>query len=153
MIRRLLSPAVVVVLALAAGCGSDDDDATTVDDGAAAEGEFTLEIVSPSDGDEVGLPFTIEFSTDAELGPPDSGLHHAHVFVDGDMSNFEIVDSETFEITADSPIMAGVEAGQRELNVSLHTATHEPVGPADEVTIQLADDGTEGDDEDSGPGY
>jgi hypothetical protein len=150
MTRRLRAAALVAGLALVTvACGDDGDTA----DVAAPEGdgEFTLEIVSPSDGAEVGLPFTIELSTNAELGPPDSGLQHAHVFVDGDMSNFEIIDSEAWEIGADSPILAGVEAGERVLNVTLHTANHEPLGAEHEVTIQL----TEGGESEEGrdPGY
>lgn len=143
----------VAVLAGAAACGSDDGDVTTVDNGAAAEGEFTLEIVSPSAGAEVELPFTIELDVDTEIGPPESGLHHAHVFVDGDMGNFEIVDAETWEITADSAIMAGVESGERVLTVTLHTAGHEPVGATDEITIQLAGGGAPADDDGNGIDY
>jgi hypothetical protein len=150
MTRRLRAAALVAGLALVTVACGDDSDTSDV---AAPEGdgEFTLEIVSPSDGAEVGLPFTIELSTNAELGPPDSGLQHAHVFVDGDMSNFEIIDSEAWEIDADSPILAGVEAGERVLNVTLHTANHEPLGAEHEVTIQL----TEGGESEEGrdPGY
>jgi hypothetical protein len=147
MMLRRFALAAVLAVGLAA-CGSDDGgDATTAVD----DSDFTIEIVSPSDGAEVGLPFTIELSTNAELGPPDSGLQHAHVFVDGDMSNFEIIDSETWEIGADSPVLAGVEAGERVLNVTLHTANHEPLGAEHEVTIQL----TEGGESEEGrdPGY
>lgn len=140
MTRRLRAAALVAGLALVAGGCGDDGDAADV---AAPEGEseFTIEIMSPSDGAEVGLPFTIELSTNAELGPPDSGLQHAHVFVDGDMSNFEIIESETWQIGADSPILAGVEAGERVLNVTLHTANHEPLGAEHEVTVQLSEGG------------
>ncbi|HSI93092.1 MAG TPA: hypothetical protein VK925_06295 [Jiangellaceae bacterium] len=151
MFRRLAMTTVAAALALGmSACGSDDEgDVTTATEG---DSDFTVEIVSPSDGDEVGLPLAIELSTNAELGPPDSGLHHAHVFVDGDMSNFEIIDAETFEIPADSPILAGVEAGERVLNVTLHTANHEPVGAQDEVTIQLAEAG-ESEENGDEPGY
>ena len=152
MIRRAIATALAAGVALAvSGCGSDDD---TVDAAAPENGgEFSVEILEPSDGTEVELPFTIELDVDTELGPPESGLHHAHVFVDGDMSNFEIVDAETWEITADSAIMAGVESGERVLTVTLHTAGHEPVGATDEITIQLAGGGAPADDDGSGIDY
>lgn len=154
MIRKLTAAAATAVLVLAAaGCGTGDDTADVAapaDDGA---GEFSVEILEPSDGAELSLPFTIELNASTDLGPPDSGLHHVHVFVDGDMGNFEIVDSVTWEITADSPIMAGVEPGERVLNVSLHTAGHEPVGASDEVTVTLTDGGGQPEDDDVGPSY
>lgn len=151
MTRKLRAAALAAGLALVAmACGDNGDTAdVAVPEG---DGDFTLEILEPSEGAEVGLPISIELSTNAELGPPDSGLHHAHVFVDGDMNNFEIIDAETFEIPADSPILAGVEAGERVLNVTLHTANHEPVGAEDEVTIQLTEAG-ESEENGDEPGY
>lgn len=152
MLKR--SAFVTVAAALALGlsaCGGDDEgDVAATDD---TDTDFTVEIDSPAEDAEVGLPFTIELTTNAELGPPESGLHHAHVFFDGDMDNFEIVDAETWEIAADSPIAAGIETGERVLNVTLHTANHEPVGAQDEITIQLTDAGIPGSDDDSDPGY
>jgi hypothetical protein len=136
---------------IATACGDDGDTADVT--APESDGEFSLQILEPSDGAEVSLPFTIELDIDTEIGPPDSGLHHAHVFVDGDTSNFEIVDAETWEITADSPIMAGVEAGERTLTVTLHTSGHEPVGAGDEITIQLADGGAPASDDDNGIDY
>lgn len=139
MIRRLALATLAAGLALAAtGCASDDAGDVAVPE---TDGEFTVEILGPADGAEVGFPFTLELSVNTELGPPDSGLHHAHVFVDGDTGNFEIIDSETADISADSPVVAGVEAGERVVNVTLHTANHEPLGAEDEVTIQLTADG------------
>ena len=66
MIRRVMAATLAAGLALAvSGCGSDDDTA----DVAAPEnnGEFNLEILEPSDGAEVILPFTIELDVDTEL--------------------------------------------------------------------------------------
>lgn len=152
MTRSLKAAVLAAGMALvAAACGDDGGSADVA--AADGDGEFTLEIVSPSDGDEVGLPFALEFSTDAEIGPPDSGLHHVHVFVDGDMENFEIVDAETWEITADSEILAGVESGERVLTVTLHTAGHEPVGATDEVTVNLTEGGGQPPEDDGGSGY
>ena len=152
MIRTSIATALATGLALAvSGCGGNDDTADVA--APESDGEFNLEILEPSDGAEIGLPFTIELDVDTELGPPESGLHHAHVFVDGDMANFEIVDSDTWEIAADSPIMAGVEAGERVLTVTLHTANHEPVGAMDEITVQLGDGAAPAEDDGNGIDY
>jgi hypothetical protein len=138
-----------VVAAAALGCGNDDADDVTTDP--VSDGEFTVEIVSPADGDTVDLPFTVEIDTNVELGPPESGLHHAHMFIDGAEGDFEIIDTTSWEVTADSPALAGVEAGERVLTVRLHTATHEPVGAEDGVSVTLSVGGEQG--SDSGRDY
>lgn len=132
-------------------CGGDD--ATTEPDAAeaGAAGGNGLRIVEPADGDDVEVPFTVRLEVDAPLGPPESGDQHVHLFFDGDMSEFEIVDADTWEVTAESAALAGVEPGERVLNVSLHNADHTPVGPEDEVTVTLAGDAPESDTE--GPAY
>jgi hypothetical protein len=122
--------AVVAALALAAfACGEEGSS----DNGAAAGGGdgTTVEITSPEDGAEVGATFTLEFSSSEDLGPTDTGVHHVHVWFDGDESKYEVVEATSFEVSGLSP-------GEHEVTASLRNADHSPAGAEDTITVTLA---------------
>jgi hypothetical protein len=141
MTRRLIGPALGVVLLLAA-CGESGGDA------AAGEEGMTLEIVAPEDGAEIGLPFTVELESSEELGPPEEGVHHVHVYFDGNDSEYEIVEAETWDVTT---IQA--PAGEHTLHASLRNADHSPAGVETEITVTVGQGGTDGGDDDGGIEY
>ncbi|WP_460888673.1 hypothetical protein [Promicromonospora xylanilytica] len=110
---------------------------------------MTLEITSPQDGDTVEVPFTVELASSEELGPTDSGAHHVHVFFDGDDQEYQVVESDSVEIT-DLP------EGEHVVNASLRNADHSPAGVEAEVTVTVGAGGTESDtggDTDTSDGY
>jgi hypothetical protein len=163
MTKRLRMIAAVGALALGvSACGSDnsDDAATATDD----NGSMTVEILQPADGDTISVPFTLEVESSEELGAADTGLHHVHVFFDGDDDAYEVFEEgnrEAREITADSPAVEGLEPGEHTLNISLRNADHSPAGAEAEITVNVedvgsspSDDSPSPDDSDSGPyGY
>jgi hypothetical protein len=125
--RRVI--AAVALLALLGGaCGSSSEDGGSPDTEAGAGGGESLAIAAPEDGGEVSLPFTLELTAADDLGPPESGSHHVHVFYDGDDSEYEVVTSDTFEVTDLAP-------GEHTLTASLRNADHSPAGT--DVTIDL----------------
>lgn len=127
----------VAIGLLAAACGGDSDAATaTGDDGT------TLSITAPSDGAEVSVPFTVEIGSSEEIGTTDTGLHHVHVYWDGDESAFTLVETDSVEIT-DAP------EGQHTLTASLHNADHTPAGVEVDITLTVG----EGSESDDGDGY
>jgi hypothetical protein len=129
--------AVAAIGLLAAACGGDNDAATaTGDDGT------TLSITAPSDGAEVSVPFTVEIDSSEEIGATDTGLHHVHVYWDGDESAFTLVETDSVEIT-DAP------EGQHTLTASLHNADHTPAGVEVDITLTVG----EGSESDDGDGY
>jgi hypothetical protein len=139
--------AVVAALALVAfACGEENSSG----DGAAGSGggEPTLDITAPEDGAKVGGTFTLEFSSSEELGPTDTGAHHVHVWFDADESNYEVVESSSFEAS-------GLSSGEHEVTASLRNADHSPAGAEETITVTVgAGAGAgEGDkDKDSGGG-
>jgi hypothetical protein len=120
---------VALVALLGAACGSSDEGGSSnTDAGAGAGGGDALSISAPEDGAEVSLPFTLEMESADALGAPETGEHHVHVFFDGDDSAYEVVTSDTFEVTDLSP-------GEHTLTASLRNADHSPAGT--DVTIEL----------------
>ncbi|THV24568.1 Ig-like domain-containing protein [Glycomyces paridis] len=131
MKTKLMALTATGVLAVAlAGCGGDGD--------AGEEGGPTVAIVQPAEGGTVAVPFTFEVDSSEDLGPTDTGNHHVHLYLDGDDSVYEVIESgngEPIEITADSPILAGVADGEHTINVSLRNADHSAAGAEDEVAV------------------
>jgi hypothetical protein len=112
-----------------AACGSDDDGggaAATADGG---DG-MSLSITTPDDGAELGVPFTVEFDSNVELGPTETGAHHVHLFWDGDDSEYLVVEADAVEVT-DAP------EGEHTLNASLRNADHSPAGAETEITVNV----------------
>ena len=99
----MVATASLAALALVlAACGDDGDDATTA--GAADAGgggdELSIDLVQPADGDEVGDTFDVEVDTGVELGEPDTGLHHVHLYYDGETADgeYDLVYGTTFTV-------------------------------------------------------
>jgi hypothetical protein len=120
--RRLL---VALLLLTATACGS---------------GGTTVTIEAPESGAEVQVPFTVEVSTSASLGPPDSGRPSLRVAIDG--MEVATVNDTTFEVTRD------LVPGPHTIHVSLllppgeeGEGLEEVPGGADEVTVSVTSAG------------
>jgi hypothetical protein len=134
------------VLILLAACGSDSGD------GGADGGSPEVSITSPSDGASVGSSFEVTWDTDVDLGEPDTGRDHVHVFVDGNANDYTVVGGNEFTIEGLSP-------GEHTVNVTLQHADHSSAGAEDEVDVNVGASDTssetpspDGDTEDPG-GY
>lgn len=144
MSRLLTAPVLGLALVLAA-CGGDGGDTDATTSGSGDDG-MTLEITSPADGDDVSAPFTVEFESSEELGSTDDGVHHVHIFWDGDDSEYTVVEADSVEVT-EVP-----DEGEHVLNASLRNADHSPAGVETEITVNVTDGaGDSGDD--GGSGY
>jgi hypothetical protein len=128
-VRRWKLFAILSALALVAfACGNDTPEA---DDGP------SIDITAPDDGTEVGSSFTLEVASSEELGPTETGAHHIHVWYDGDETTYDVVESDTFEVS-------GLAPGEREITASLRFANHSAAGAEDTITVTVTGEpGTE----------
>ncbi len=144
MTKRLRMIAAVGALALGvSACGGDDGEDGSISTGSGDSG-MSVEILQPADGDTISVPFTLEVDSSEELGATDAGLHHVHIFFDGDDSSYEVIEDgnvEPREIAEDSPAVEGLEPGEHVLNISLRNADHSPAGAEAEVTVNVEDAG------------
>jgi hypothetical protein len=141
-VRSAVAVAAVVVLTLAAaGCGDDDEETSTGQESGGGGGEeMSAEIVSPADGDTVGAPVDLELDSSEDVGEPDTGLHHFHVFVDGDDVEYEIAYEESHTIERD------LSDGEHTIEVALANPDHSLVDGAtrDEITVTVGEGGGAG---------
>lgn len=124
-----LLAAVAAAVATLTACGGGSDDG-----GAAAGSGGDLSIESPADGAEVPAAFTVEVSTGEELGPPESGAMHVHLYYDGADEDYDVVTSDSFEVE-------GLGSGEHTIEASLRHADHSAAGAEDTVTVTVAGDG------------
>jgi hypothetical protein len=140
--QRVLGWLILVAL-VGASCGGGDDGGGS---GGGAGGGGGFGIAAPEDGAEVSSTFSLEISSDEELGAPDTGLHHVHVWYDGNANDYTVVESSTFEVN-------GLESGEHTITASLRNADHSEAGAEDEITVTVgggAGGGGGGQDKDGG---
>src|SRR5437763_5650684 len=63
-------------------------------------GGQALSITSPSNGAKVKVPFTVQMSTSASLGAPQTGKNHIHLYFDNNSSQYKIVYSTSYRVTS-----------------------------------------------------
>lgn len=140
--RRALVGAAVAVLAagMLAGCGSE----SSAGSGSGSDSP-SLSITSPSEGDTVGSSFTVNWQSNVDLGEPDTGKDHVHVFVDGNSNDYTVVGGDSFEVT-------GLSDGQHTVDVTLQNADHSPAGAEDQVDVMVSGSGSQSPSDDSSSG-
>ena len=121
--RPLALGSAAALLAVLSACGLDDEETS---DGKAP----TVTITSPADGDSVATDFPVTWTSNVELGEPDTGRDHVHVFVDGHENDYTVVGDDEFMIECLSP-------GEHTVNVTLQHADHSSAGAEDEIDINV----------------
>ncbi|MFL6288422.1 MAG: hypothetical protein ACJ73L_08495 [Actinomycetes bacterium] len=124
--RLIIAAAISVVGAgLLAACS---------DSSASDGGNPTLNITSPSPDAKVSSSVNVAWDTNEQLGDPDTGLDHVHVFVDGQSNDYTVVGSDHFMVT-------GLTPGAHTIDVTLQHADHSSAGASDEVNVTVTKSG------------
>jgi hypothetical protein len=134
----------VLLLAGATACGSESTQSGGgggSGSGSSGGGGMTVSVSEPADGASVQLPFKLKVNSSVPLGPTKSGQHHIHVFFDGNDKQYQVVESDTVEISSSSKSAAGLTPGKHELDVSLRNADHSPAGFETKVTVDVGGSG------------
>jgi hypothetical protein len=141
-VRRTLAGGAVAVLAagLLVGCGNQ----SSAGSGSSSDSP-TLTITSPSSGETVGSSFTVEWESNVDLGEPDTGKDHVHVFIDGNSNDYTVVGGDSFEVT-------GLSNGEHTVDVTLQNADHSPAGAEDKVDVMVSSSGSQSPSDDSSSG-
>jgi len=146
--RLVVLGAVLAVLALfAAACSGDDDDDTVAGDagaesgsdsgGGGSDGDLTISIADPTDGAAVEPGFQVEVDPSVDIGEPDTGLHHVHLYYDGNQSDgeYDIVYSADEPWTVDRDL----GPGEHTIEAFIANADHSLTDASDEVTVMVGE--------------
>jgi hypothetical protein len=156
--RALLGLVGVSVL-VAAACGGDDDSsgetlppagtaaagATTTPGqeagagGAEDAGGMSIAIDEPADGADVGGEFDVRMSPSVEVGEPETGLHHIHLYYDGNTNEGEygIVYGNTFTVS-------GLAPGEHTIEAVIANADHSLTDTRTSITVNVTEGGAGG---------
>lgn len=133
--HRARSRAVVAVAALAllAGACGDDGDDTEASGGGGGGDDLSITIETPTDGAEVDTPFEVEVDPSVDIGEPDTGLHHVHLYYDGEMAegDYDLVYEPEFTVERD------LGAGEHTIEAVIANADHSLTDARDEVTVTV----------------
>lgn len=143
---KLIRMSVILGAMLLAGpiaCGSETSGSIESGGGGNAGngGGMQVSVSEPADGASVQLPFTLRVKSSVPLGSTKSGKHHVHVFFDGNSKQYEVVESDSVEISSSSKSAAGLSPGKHELDVSLRNADHSPAGAETKLTVDVGGSG------------
>jgi hypothetical protein len=133
---------------LAAACSGDDDDDTVAGDTGAESGgggdsgggggdDLTISIADPTDGATVEPGFQVEVDPSVDIGEPDTGLHHVHLYYDGNESDgeYDIVYSADEPWTVDRDL----GPGEHTIEAFIANADHSLTDASDEVTVMVGE--------------
>jgi hypothetical protein len=135
---RLGTAALAAVLAVAAAaCGDDDDSTEAGGSDSGGSGDMTISVSEPADGAEVGSPFDVAVDTSVDIGEPDTGLHHVHLYYDGDTDegDYDLVYGPTFTVDR------SLDPGEHTIEAVIANADHSLTDARDEVTVTVGDAG------------
>jgi hypothetical protein len=143
---RRASFALLAAFALVAvACGEDDDSgggtepasgAAPTDTGAGgAGGALSIAIDEPSDGADVTGEFTVRMTPSVEVGEPETGLHHIHLYYDGDTDegDYDIVYGDTTTVTRP------LDPGQHTIEAVIANADHSLTDARTAITVNVTE--------------
>jgi hypothetical protein len=131
---------VVAALAVAA-CGDESESASDGTEPAsgtqpAASGDLSVSIDEPADGADVGAQFTVRMTPSVDVGAPDTGLHHLHLYYDGDTDDgdFDMVFSDTATVT-------GLAPGEHVIEAVVVNPDHSRTDASAQITVNVTEGG------------
>jgi hypothetical protein len=135
--RRRRLPALLasmsVVVLIAASCGGGDDSSET------ESGPPTVEITSPADDAQVGESFDVDLAVNFDIGEPDTGRDHVHLYYDGNTAEgeYDLVYEPRFTVDRLDP-------GEHTIEAVIANADHSLTDAREEITVTVGEDGTGG---------
>jgi hypothetical protein len=126
--RRLALVALGALALVAAACGEAA--------GESGDGALAVAIAAPGDGAAVGPSVEVEVDAGVELGEPDTGRHHLHLYVDGNTTEGEylvVYDDGAHTITDLAP-------GEHRIEARIANADHSLTDAGDEITVVVGED-------------
>jgi hypothetical protein len=161
--RLVILGAVLAALALLTTACSDDDDDTVAGDPAeagggsdsegAGNGDMTISIADPGNGATVEPGFQVEVDPSVDVGEPDTGLHHVHLYYDGNQSDgdYDIV----YSVDEPWAVDRDLSPGEHTIEAFIANADHSLTDASDEITVMVGEGagggGTETTEQDGGP--
>lgn len=132
--------AVVAVLGIAAalavvvfaGGGTSVAQVRSANSRAVSGDPLSVHISSPSSDAQVSAPFELQLESNVPLGPPETGLHHVHLYFDSTTPDgpYDLVYGNTAQVT-------GLAPGVHTILASLRNPNHSDAGPGEIISVTV----------------
>jgi hypothetical protein len=143
--------ALLAAFSLAAtACGGDDDSgggaepasgsAPTGSGARGASGALSIAIDEPADGADVSGEFAVNMTPSVEVGEPETGLHHIHLYYDGAKGDgeYDMVFGESTTVTRQ------LDPGEHTIEAVVVNADHSPTDAHTSITVNVTGGATGG---------
>lgn len=102
-------------------------------------GDAEAQVLRPVAQRAVGAPFDVEVDPSVDIGEPDTGLHHVHLYYDGnrseDQSEYDILYEESFTVDRD------LEPGEHTIEAVIANADHSLTDASAEISVTVGEGG------------
>ncbi len=127
----------------ATACGGDDDSGggtepangtAPTDGGAAGAGRgLSIAIDEPADGADVSGQFAVSMTPSVDVGEPETGLHHIHLYYDGatDEGDYDMVFGDSTTVTR------LLEPGEHTIEAVIVNADHSLTDARTSITVNV----------------
>jgi hypothetical protein len=136
-LRRLVTVVAVPAALVLTAAACSDDDGTVAAGSDGGSGDLTISIAEPADGSTVEPGFAVEVDPGVEIGEPDTGRHHVHIYYDGNRSDGE------YDIVydADEPwtVERDLPPGTHTVEAFIANADHSLTEASDEITVTVGE--------------
>ena len=107
----------------AAACGEGDD----------SDGGLNIAIDEPADGADVSGEFAVQMTPSVDVGEPGTGLHHIHLYYDGDTDegDYDIVYGDSTTVTRQ------LEPGEHTIEAVIANADHSLTDARTSITVNV----------------
>jgi hypothetical protein len=139
----ILGAAAAALALLTAACSDDDDDTVAAETGGdsagggGGDGDLTISIAEPADGATVDPAFQVEVDPSVDIGEPDTGLHHVHLYYDGNQSDgeYDIV----YSVDEPWTVERDLSPGEHTIEAFIANADHSLTDASAEVTVMVGE--------------
>jgi len=131
----IIIAALALALPLTACGGGASTSGTAAPASASTAGGLSMTVAQPASGTSVSVPFDVKVNSSVPLGATTTGLHHVHIWFDGDQSKYIVVESDSTQIKT-------LAMGAHTMHVSLRNANHSAAGVDVDVPIMVTGAGS-----------
>jgi hypothetical protein len=131
-VLAILGVAAALAVVVFAGGGSSLAQVRSATSRAVADDPLSVHISSPSPDAQVSAPFELQLQSNVALGPPETGLHHVHLYYDTTTPDgpYDLVYGSTAQVT-------GLTPGVHTVLASLRNPNHNDAGPSEIISVTV----------------
>ena len=131
-VLAVLGIAAALAVVAFAGGGTSVAQVRSANSRAVSDNSLSVHISSPPPDAQVSASFELQLESNVALGPPETGLHHVHLYYDTTTPDgpYDLVYGNTAQVT-------GLTPGMHTILASLRNPNHSDAGPSEIISVTV----------------